>query len=256
VARGHRRLNRDATGGTLAELNRLLDAELAAGARDLVLDNTYVKRASRRAVIEIAARHGIGVRGLWLDTPVAAAQVNVVLRMLAQHGRLLEPEELARRRGPDALTPTAQFRTLRSLEPPSADEGFAALEVLSFARRPMPGGPARFIALDLLLDDEDRLRPGAAALVAGDAPAFAFGWRPGRAALSVPGAEVRHCPHPGGPPRCWCRPPLPGLLLALAVEHGLDPAKCTIVGISAAHRAMADTLGAAYQQGPSLDAVS
>ena len=32
----------------------------------------------------------------------------------------------------------------------------------------------------------------------------------------------------GGPPVCWCRPPLPGLLLAFAFEHGLDPGEpCT-----------------------------
>ncbi|HEU5059150.1 MAG TPA: hypothetical protein VFU21_21605, partial [Kofleriaceae bacterium] len=56
----------------------------------------------------------------------------------------------------------------------------------------------------------------------------------------------------GGPPRCWCRPPLPGLLLALALERGLDPARCTIIGVSPAHRAMADALGAAYRDGLAL----
>ncbi len=249
IARGYRRLNRDATGTSLAALNRELDQALAAGERRLVLDNTYVTRAARRAVIEIAARHGVAVRGLWLDTPIAAAQVNVVLRMLAQHGRLLEPEELARGQGPAALAPTAQFRTQRSLELPSADEGFAALEVVPFQRRPMPGAAARFIALDRLLDEGDRLRPEADQLIAGETPAFAFGWRPGRAELRLAALEgrieVRHCPHPGGPPRCWCRPPLPGLLVALAVERGLDPARSLVLGSSAAHRAMADALGAA-----------
>ena len=248
VASGYRRLNRDTTGGTLSALHRLLDECLAAGERRVVLDNTYVTRAQRRAALEVAARHRIEVRGVWLDTPLAAAQVNVVLRMLAQHGRLLEPEELARGQGPDALAPTAQFRTLRTLEPPAADEGFASLEAVPFVRRPMAGSAARFVALDLLIDDEDRLRSGAEALVAGEPPAFAFGWRPGRPALRLEGlaVEVRHCPHPGGPPRCWCRPPLPGLLLALAVERGLDPARSLVIGASPAHRSMAAALGAAY----------
>ncbi len=247
VERGYRRLNRDAAGGTMSALHRQLDKLLAAGERRVVLDNTYTTRAMRRAALEVAARHGVAVRGLWLDLPLAAAQINTVLRMLAVHGRLLAPEEL-HGKTPDALAPSAHHRTLRALEPPEADEAFASLETIPFRRRPMAGGPARFISLDLLLDDDDRLLAGAADLVAGGPRAFAFGWRPGRAALPALAGlvEARHCPHPGGPPRCWCRPPLPGLVLALALEHGVDPAQSTILGASPAHRAMADALGARH----------
>jgi histidinol phosphatase-like enzyme len=54
------------------------------------------------------------------------------------------------------------------------------------------------------------------------------------------------CPHPGGPPTCWCRPPLPGLPLAFARRHGIDPARSIVVGTSPAHRTLANTLGARY----------
>jgi hypothetical protein len=37
--------------------------------------------------------------------------------------------------------------------------------------------------------------------------------------------EPALCPHAGGPPVCWCRPPLPGLILSFARLHGLDPAR-------------------------------
>ena len=69
---------------------------------------------------------------------------------------------------------------------------------------------------------------------AGDAPHLVFDWRPdgsvdalaaevARVAARVTGAvEAAVCPHPGGPPTCWCRPPLPGLPLAFARAHGVD----------------------------------
>ena len=58
VRRGYARLNRDERGGTLRALADELDAVLASGARRVVLDNTYVTRASRSHVLEAALRHG------------------------------------------------------------------------------------------------------------------------------------------------------------------------------------------------------
>src|SRR5262245_14477027 len=52
VDRGYLRLNRDETGGTLRGLVPALDRALTAGTPRIVLDNTYVSRASRAAVIQ------------------------------------------------------------------------------------------------------------------------------------------------------------------------------------------------------------
>ncbi len=58
--------------------------------------------------------------------------------------------------------------------------------------------------------------------------------------------ETALCPHPAGPPICWCRPPLPGLPLAFSREHHIDPARSILIGIGPAHRTLATTLGAHY----------
>jgi predicted kinase len=94
VARGYLRLNRDERGGSLRDLNRALDEALASGARRIVLDNTYLTRASRNHVIETASRHRAGIRCVWIDTPLAQAQVNLVERILDRFGSLPEPDAL------------------------------------------------------------------------------------------------------------------------------------------------------------------
>jgi len=94
VERGYLRLNRDERGGTLRGLVGALDLALASGARQVVLDNTYLARAWRNDVVETAARHGLPVRCVWLDTPLAQAQVNLVERLLDRFERLPSPEEL------------------------------------------------------------------------------------------------------------------------------------------------------------------
>jgi histidinol phosphatase-like enzyme len=54
------------------------------------------------------------------------------------------------------------------------------------------------------------------------------------------------CPHGGGPPACWCRPPLPGLPLTFARRAGVDPARSVLIGVSPAHRTLAAALGSTY----------
>ncbi len=258
VARGYVRLNRDERGGTLRALAAELDETVASGAPRIVLDNTYLTRATRSDVVEAAARHGARVRCIWIDTPLAQAQVNLVERLLDRFGRLPSPEELRERgrREPGVLAPTSQMRALRELEPPADDEGFASVERVVFVRTPSPpssqGGV--FVAASAMRE------PGWRAVVAQadpDAAHLVFDWRPDGSpgdldqavsdlAAVVAFAEPAVCPHGGGAPICWCRPPLPGLLLAFARAHGVDPASSTLVGTSAAHRTLAATLGARY----------
>jgi aryl-alcohol dehydrogenase-like predicted oxidoreductase len=240
VSRGYVRLNRDERGGTLRELAGALDEALAAGAHRLVLDNTYLSRASRSYLLEAAGRHGARVRCLWLDTPLAQAQVNLIGRILDRFGSLPEPEELkaVSRREAGIHAPTSQMRAFRELEPPSIDEGFADVEQVPFERAPRDGRPGVFVAASALTAWRgEEVDPGA--------PRLVFDWRPGGKPASSP-IPVAVCPHPAGPPICWCRPPLPGLPLAFAREHDVDPARSVLVGTSPAHRTLATTLGARY----------
>jgi predicted kinase len=245
VDRGYERLNRDERSGTMDDLHRILDQRLAAGARRVVADNTYTTRAGRQVAIAVARRHRGRVVGVWLDAPLAEAQTNVILRMLDVHGRLLEPEQMVRARDPSSLGPGAVFRMSRALEPPALDEGFSSLTVIPFARRPRAGHhrAAEFLALEAA---ERGVRPSSEL-------ALIFGWRPGTSESEVArlqdafGASVRCCSHPGGPPRCWCRPPLPGLLVEFALRHEVDPGRSVVVGTKPVHAAMARILGAAYR---------
>jgi aryl-alcohol dehydrogenase-like predicted oxidoreductase len=259
VGRGYERLNRDERGGTLRAIASVLDELLSAGAGRVVLDNTYLTRATRSHVVETAARHGAAARCIWVETPLVQAQVNLVERLLDRYGTILDPDELARaaRSEPGILTPTSQMRALRELEPPAEDEGFATIERVSFTRAAPPPGVRRgvFVAASAF-ERADWQRTVAAADPG--APHLIFDWRPGGdgAELCELGAalaadvsspiETALCPHPGGPPTCWCRPPLPGLLLAFARNHGVAPSRSTLVGTSAAHRTLATALGARF----------
>jgi diketogulonate reductase-like aldo/keto reductase len=258
VGRGYVRLNRDERGGSLRALAGLLDELLASGARRVVMDNTYPTRAARSHVVETGGRHGVAVRCVWLATPLAQAQRNLVERLLARFGSLPPPEELRAlaRREPGLLLPASQMRALRELEPPAADEGFAAVEEVAFERLPSGGRPGVIVAAAAL--DQSGFAD-ALAQAPREAPHLLFDWRPGEALdllataaanlSAVVAGPVEHalCPHPAGPPACWCRPPLPGLALAFARAHGADLARSVLIGTRPAHRTLAETLGAAYR---------
>jgi aryl-alcohol dehydrogenase-like predicted oxidoreductase/predicted kinase/histidinol phosphatase-like enzyme len=267
AARGCVRLNRDDAGGTLRHLVPDLDHALASGVSRIVLDNTYVSRQSRAAVIQAAAERGVPVRCIWLSTSVEDAQVNAVSRLIERYGKLLDDPEVAARRKHDvaAFLPTVQFRYQRELEAPDVSEGFARVDVVPFERRIDPTHVNRAIVfwcdgilmrsrsghrvpadVDDVVVDPDR----AAALRRYQEQGFrllGLSWQPeiadGTRSNTVADAifarmnelmglaiEVEYCPHAAGPPRCWCRKPLPGLGVLLVQRHRLNPRACVYVG--------------------------
>ena len=256
VARGYVRLNRDERGGTLRALAVTLEEELESPDAHVVLDNTYLTRASRSYVLDAAARHGAPVRCVWLDTPLAQAQVNLTARLLDRFGVLPGPADLRElaKREQGVLAPTSQMRAVRELEPPSLDEGFVEVERLEFTRV-RHGGTREgvFVAASAVREN--------GWVAAGDAPHLVFDWLPDgsvdalaaeveRVSAHVTGAvEAAVCPHPGGPPTCWCRPPLPGLILAFAQAHDVDWSRSTLVGTSTAHRTLAGNPRRALHRG-------
>jgi AAA domain len=252
VARGFVRLNRDERGGSLRGIADALDETLGDGTRRVVLDNTYLTRSARSHVLDVAARHGAGTRCVWLDTPLAQAQVNLVERLLERFGRLPGPEELDElaKTEPGVMAPTRQMRALRELEPPGDDEGFDDVAHVPFERARASGGVSVLVAAAAV--------PSLAADLDRGLPHLVFDWRPdgapadldpevaALAAVVTGPVEGALCSHPAGPPTCWCRPPLPGLALDFARRHGADPARITIVSASPAHRTLANTLGAGF----------
>jgi hypothetical protein len=210
-------------------------------------------------VIEAASRHGWPARCVWLDTPLAQAQINMVERLLDLHGALPTPAELRElaRREPGVLPPTSQMRAQRELEPPSPDEGWAHIDQVPFERAQSESrGSGVFVAAGALADRAWEHDAG------GELPHLVYDWRPGGSIpdldhavaelkAKVPGLlEAALCPHPAGPPTCWCRPPLPGLPLAFARRHRLDPSRSTLIGTGPAHRTLANALGARYVELP------
>ena len=276
VEQGYTRLNRDEAGGTLVGLLPALDRAIASGSTRIALDNTYVSRRSRAAVIEAARQCGLTVRCVWLETSVEDAQVNAVTRLLARNEAL----------DTKAFRPNVQFRYQREFEPPQAAEGFSRIDVVSFERRRDPSLTNR--ALIIWGDDVLwRSRSGQRALAsADDLEAVAvpdrgallrryydegwlllgMSWRPeiaegtlsteaaraafdrmrSASALGVP-IEIDYCPHGAGPPTCWCRKPLPGLGVQFIQRHRLDPAQCLYVGAGPQDPGFARRLGFQYR---------
>lgn len=279
AAQGFARLNRDTRGGALSELVPELARGLAEGHRHWVLDNTYASRAARNEVIECAWAAGVPVRCIWLRTSLADAQINAITRLIDVHGRLPSPEEIRERGRTDSryFGPDAQFRYERALEPPVVAEGFTAVEERSFVRREPAGHRGRAVALELdgVLCDSASGAPSV--LESGDLviPAhrrevlrryhtegwklFVHAWQPQVARGKLSPETVTHtidrvreilgldleagyCPHDAGPPVCWCRKPLPGLLLEFSMRHGVRLEDSIMVGPGAADRTMAQRL--------------
>jgi aryl-alcohol dehydrogenase-like predicted oxidoreductase/predicted kinase len=263
VAEGYYRLNRDEAGGTLRSLLPALGRAIDTGATRIVLDNTYASRKTRAELIQAAATHGLPVRCVWVSTSIEDAQTNAVWRIVNRYGRLPSDDDLTRFRRSDAalFLPGAQFKYRRELEPPDESEGFSHIEVVPFVRRQDSNFVNRAVIVSCDdVDDLVRLASRLSEFRDAGYRLLGISWQPeiaeGNRSEEVVKAmfarecerlgldvDVECCPHAAGPPRCWCRKPLPGLGVVLIKRYQLDPAQCIYIGAGPHDTSFARRLG-------------
>jgi aryl-alcohol dehydrogenase-like predicted oxidoreductase len=262
---GYARLNRDEAGGSLRGLLPDLQRLVEDGHTRIVLDNTYLSRASRGRVIHAAGQLGLPVRCVWLDTSIEDAQVNAASRIIANYGRLLGPEEMkqAVKKDISAFAPSVQFRHQRELEPPDPAEGFSRIDVRRFERTRNPAMTNKAL---IVWCDETLADRGAVLRHYRDEGWLLLGlaWRPQIADQTMTSEDVEadfsrlqeqlgvsidvlYCPHAAGPPKCWCRKPLPGLGVVFIHRHRLDPSRCIYIGSGPQDPGFARRLGFQYR---------
>ena len=261
-------MNRDQAGGTLRDLLPSLGRAIETGATRIVLDNTYASRKTRREVIQAARTHGFPVRCLWVSTSIEDAQTNAVWRIVNRYGGLPSDDDITRLRRADAtlFLPTAQFKYRRELEPPNESEGFSTIEVVPFVRRQDFDFVNRAVIVSCdHVDDLVRLAPHLREFQDAGYKLLGISWQPqiadgkqteeivkamfarecARLGLDV---DIECCPHAAGPPRCWCRKPLPGLGVVFINRYQLDPAQCLYVGAGPHDSGFARRLGFTFRE--------
>jgi HAD superfamily hydrolase (TIGR01662 family) len=272
--RGYLRLNQEGS-----RLVSRLEQVLEDRQKLVVLDGRFPTRRSRAPIIATARAHGIPTRCVYLRIAVTEAQVNIARRMLEQHGRLLEPEEL--KAGRKTSSPASLVRWLSTLEMPSTDEGFSSVEATPFVRRLDMAHRQRglLLGVDGVLHtskngsiyphdpDDVEILPGRfEALVRWIAHGyhlfFVSNQNPcsgGQARemtdailrrtaelLKLPVTEIVHCPHQAHPIVCWCCKPMPGLGVYLIDKHKLARRHLVVVGNMNSDVEFAAGLGARF----------
>jgi hypothetical protein len=162
-----------------------------------------------------------------------------------------------------AFAPTVQFRHQRELEPPDPAEGFSRIDVVPFERKP----DSTMNNQALIVWCDDAIANGGTALRRYRDQGWlllGLAWRPQIADKTMTAEqvdtefarlqeqlgvaiEVLYCPHAAGPPKCWCRKPLPGLGVVFIQRHRLDPSRCIYVGSGPQDPAFARRLGFQYR---------
>ncbi len=230
--RGYERLNRDERGGSLRELAAALDERARRRApRRVVLDNTYLTprgsqprrrggrparrrrsgacgstRRSRRR--RSTSSSGCSIGSGRCRRPRSCATLRAASRGCSRRPRRCgRCASSSRRRSTRASRPSSEVAFVRT-PPPGAGAAACSSPPPRFGGR--PGEPRSPGPIRPHRTSSSTGAPGRR-IALGDAARLL------QAAVAGP-VEAAACPHPGGPPRCWCRPPLPGLALAFCAR--------------------------------------
>lgn len=273
------RLNRDELGGQISQMVPMLKAMLANG-HDVVLDNLFATVESRRPFIEVAKQFQAELNCIYIGSDINDCMLNACQRMMKNHGRILDPEEIKNSKNPNDIPPAVFFKYRKSHEPPSAGEGFDSIRVVKGYRwtpswkttnwaiifdydgtlRVTEGGNGKYPThpdqVKLLPGRKEKLAKlkanGNILLGISNQSGIGGGTLTEKDALECfrvtnfqlgQDIDVHFCPHKAGPISCFCRKPQPGFGVYLTEHYHLDPKRTTVVGDQTTDKTFAQRCG-------------
>jgi histidinol-phosphate phosphatase family protein len=261
--KGFERVNRDTVGGSLLDLLPAV-AKASNDGKDVVLDNTYPTKLSRKPLIDLAKKLRVDISCVWLRTSIEDAQVNVCTRMMQKHGKIIPPEEMRSLADPGVYPPAVLFKYKNEFEEPTVAEGFLSVEKRLFVR-----SDSEYKGKALILDYDGTLRETKSGAKYPSDPDDirilpnrrerllefkAKGYRLlgasnqgdiGRGKITVEQAkdcfertnellgidiEYSFCPHNVPPVICYCRKPGPALGIQFIERYKLDKSATCMIG--------------------------
>lgn len=263
--KGYYRLSQEIFGGSLNDINQMLEELIVCGKTRFVIDNSYPTVLSRKPIITIGKKYNFKVTCVHLTTSIENSQHNAAVRIIQKSGRLLMPGDIIRQKDPDLVQAGEIFNFRKVFEKPTEDEGFDEVISKRFSRKTNPEYSKKAIIFDIDLavrtnksgykvptsKDDIEILPGRqGALCDWKARGYLIlaisnqnGIGKGRISENDAQAyfeytnellggiidDFSYCPHDSFPIQCYCKKPMPGLGAQYIEKYQLDPEYCYMI---------------------------
>lgn len=279
--KGYVVLNRDTEGRKVIDLLPKMRESIKNG-KNVVLDNTFPTKESRRPFIEEANNLGVNISCIHVRTSIEDAEFNACKRMIDTLGHLPSPEEIKKSNNPCVFSPTPLFKYRKQLEPPTQEEGFFFVTEQEFRRSDFEGYDNKALILDydgtlrkskcgnkwpISVEDVEVLPGRAEALKKYKEDGYILLGASNQSGIhkktldedvaistfdrtnELLGIDIdyAYCPHAYAPINCWCRKPMPGLLVHFIEKYKIDASKSIMVGDMTSDKTFAYRGGVRFQ---------
>jgi HAD superfamily hydrolase (TIGR01662 family) len=274
-------LNRDTEGGSIADLLPKLE-QLLKSNKDVVLDNLYPTRDSRRPFIDLSKQYNANIVCNIIGTTIEEAQFNVVQRAIGLIGTFPSPEEIKKAKHTNIFPPAVLFKYKKEYQKPDISEGFSEIKVVKFVRKEDPTFNNKAIILDYdgtlrecrggnekfpVSEDQIEIKPGRTKVLqsyldkgykllgisnqsgvhkgelSSETCSSLFEYTNKQLGIDI---EYHFCPHQSAPISCYCRKPMNGRGVDFIMRHKLNRKECIMVGDMTTDRTFAARSGFQY----------
>lgn len=253
--------------------------EILASGTSVVLNASWPKKEQRHRILDFARQQEVSIHGIFLETSIEEAQINLLQKMWTRYQRVAwTPEEIKLLRDPEIFPIAVLFQYRNALEIPDVAEGFTSITRRPFIRQWASTYTNKAILLDYdgtlrisknarykfpTLPEEVEILPSRKEILqAWRARGYLLlgvsnqsGVAKKQVLLDVCTAcfdrtnelleqsiDYLFCPH-NVPPKCYCRKPQSGLGVLLIEKYQLNPKQCIFVGDQTTDKTFASRLG-------------